>query len=266
MRIVAAPGSKPYGRLSVLANWRCEAKIMFDVSPPPSCRRPRSPRRWCGWSRAPNRSPATPSPCRRSPLPPSASAARCCARASTVGVDARRAARRSRHRADGAGRGIPVEGFVTLANILAGQRVRVQTVYGIHPPSATPTAPSYGNRGGGPQPKEPKAPRAFRAAASATPTCTQDGYFRLRRQQLDARGGAPAAVHASRHEIAGEVVAAAVGEATGGVKAAVILGSVAGNAPPARRARKTSAPRRAISASWSTRFCYLRARPASAPS
>ena len=33
MRIVAAPGSKTYGRLSVLANWRCEAKIMFDVAP-----------------------------------------------------------------------------------------------------------------------------------------------------------------------------------------------------------------------------------------
>ena len=32
-RIVAAPGSKTYGRLSVLANWRCETKIMFDVAP-----------------------------------------------------------------------------------------------------------------------------------------------------------------------------------------------------------------------------------------
>jgi 16S rRNA (adenine1518-N6/adenine1519-N6)-dimethyltransferase len=33
MRIVATPGSKTYGRLSVLANWRCETKIMFDVAP-----------------------------------------------------------------------------------------------------------------------------------------------------------------------------------------------------------------------------------------
>ena len=33
MRIVAAPGSKTYGRLSVLANWRCDTKIMFDVAP-----------------------------------------------------------------------------------------------------------------------------------------------------------------------------------------------------------------------------------------
>ncbi|MCI4660956.1 MAG: 16S rRNA (adenine(1518)-N(6)/adenine(1519)-N(6))-dimethyltransferase RsmA [Neomegalonema sp.] len=39
-RIVAVPGSKAYGRLGVLAQWRCEAQILFDVSaqaftPPP---------------------------------------------------------------------------------------------------------------------------------------------------------------------------------------------------------------------------------------
>jgi 16S rRNA (adenine1518-N6/adenine1519-N6)-dimethyltransferase len=32
-RIVAGPGSKTYGRLSVLAGWRAEAKILFDVAP-----------------------------------------------------------------------------------------------------------------------------------------------------------------------------------------------------------------------------------------
>ncbi len=32
-RIVAPPGSKTYGRLSVLAGWRTEAEILFDVSP-----------------------------------------------------------------------------------------------------------------------------------------------------------------------------------------------------------------------------------------
>ena len=32
-RIVAKPGSKFYGRLSVLAGWRTQAKIMFDVNP-----------------------------------------------------------------------------------------------------------------------------------------------------------------------------------------------------------------------------------------
>src|SRR5471030_275780 len=40
-RIVAAPSNEHYGRLSVLAQWRCTAKILFDVNrgafvPPPS--------------------------------------------------------------------------------------------------------------------------------------------------------------------------------------------------------------------------------------
>jgi 16S rRNA (adenine1518-N6/adenine1519-N6)-dimethyltransferase len=39
-RIVAAPGSKSFGRLAVLAGWRAEARILFDVAasafvPPP---------------------------------------------------------------------------------------------------------------------------------------------------------------------------------------------------------------------------------------
>ncbi len=32
-RIAAAPGGKSYGRLSVLAGWRCETKLLFDVAP-----------------------------------------------------------------------------------------------------------------------------------------------------------------------------------------------------------------------------------------
>jgi 16S rRNA (adenine1518-N6/adenine1519-N6)-dimethyltransferase len=32
-RIVANPASKEYGRLSILAQWRSRAKILFDVSP-----------------------------------------------------------------------------------------------------------------------------------------------------------------------------------------------------------------------------------------
>jgi 16S rRNA (adenine1518-N6/adenine1519-N6)-dimethyltransferase len=32
-RIVAPPGGKSYGRLSVLAGWRTRAKILFDVHP-----------------------------------------------------------------------------------------------------------------------------------------------------------------------------------------------------------------------------------------
>ncbi len=40
-RIIAAPGTEHYGRSSVLAQWRCTAKILFDVNrgafvPPPS--------------------------------------------------------------------------------------------------------------------------------------------------------------------------------------------------------------------------------------
>lgn len=40
-RITAQPGSQHYGRLSILAQWRCTAKILFDVNrsafvPPPS--------------------------------------------------------------------------------------------------------------------------------------------------------------------------------------------------------------------------------------
>lgn len=32
-RIVAAPGGKAYGRLALLAQWRCEARIMLDLPP-----------------------------------------------------------------------------------------------------------------------------------------------------------------------------------------------------------------------------------------
>jgi 16S rRNA (adenine1518-N6/adenine1519-N6)-dimethyltransferase len=32
-RIVAVPGSKAYGRLSVLTRWRAQAKILFDIAP-----------------------------------------------------------------------------------------------------------------------------------------------------------------------------------------------------------------------------------------
>jgi 16S rRNA (adenine1518-N6/adenine1519-N6)-dimethyltransferase len=32
-RIVAGPGGKSYGRLSVLSHWRCQPRILFDVDP-----------------------------------------------------------------------------------------------------------------------------------------------------------------------------------------------------------------------------------------
>ena len=42
-RIVAAPGSKAYGRLAILAQWRCDARIVMDLppeafTPPPKVR------------------------------------------------------------------------------------------------------------------------------------------------------------------------------------------------------------------------------------
>ncbi|HZT28133.1 MAG TPA: 16S rRNA (adenine(1518)-N(6)/adenine(1519)-N(6))-dimethyltransferase RsmA [Pseudolabrys sp.] len=40
-RIVALPGSKAYGRLSVLANWRTKTKILFDVAPSAFVPRPK---------------------------------------------------------------------------------------------------------------------------------------------------------------------------------------------------------------------------------
>ncbi len=79
-RITAQAGSEHYGRLSVLAQWRCTAKILFDVNrsafvPPPSVTsaivrlepraEPLAPASWQTW--------------RRSRPRPSASAARCCA-------------------------------------------------------------------------------------------------------------------------------------------------------------------------------------------
>ena len=40
-RIVAEPGSKTYGRLSVLTGWRSQAKILFDVAPSAFVPRPK---------------------------------------------------------------------------------------------------------------------------------------------------------------------------------------------------------------------------------
>jgi 16S rRNA (adenine1518-N6/adenine1519-N6)-dimethyltransferase len=40
-RIVASPGSRSYGRLSVLASWRTEAKLLFDVAPSAFVPRPK---------------------------------------------------------------------------------------------------------------------------------------------------------------------------------------------------------------------------------
>ena len=42
-RIAAAPNSKAYGRLSVLAQWRCDARIVMTLHPKRSPRRRRFP-------------------------------------------------------------------------------------------------------------------------------------------------------------------------------------------------------------------------------
>jgi 16S rRNA (adenine1518-N6/adenine1519-N6)-dimethyltransferase len=118
-RIVAMPGEKPYGRLAVLAGWRTQAKIMFDVAPsafvPP-------PKVTSSVVRLVPR--ATPLPCTRSTLE----------RVTAAAFGQRRKMLRQSLRAlgvdptllltatgiDGAVRAeeIPVEGFVALANAL----------------------------------------------------------------------------------------------------------------------------------------------------
>ncbi len=81
-RIVAHEDEEAYGRLAVLANWRAETKILFDISPAAFVPQPEghvvggaidTARR--------RRSRATAACSSRSRPPPSASAARCCARA-----------------------------------------------------------------------------------------------------------------------------------------------------------------------------------------
>ena len=131
-RIVATPGSKTYGRLSVLAGWRTQAKILFDVQPhglraaaegdlvggAARCRAP-APLA-CDAQRL-----ATRDRSRLRPAPQDAAA---------EPEDARRrsgrAARRRRHRPDRAAEDIPVEGFVALA------RIRLCAQYAHHPPSS----------------------------------------------------------------------------------------------------------------------------------
>ena len=79
-RMVAEPGSKTYGRLSVMLQYRYVMHKLFDV-PAPSCRRPRSRPRSYAWCRAPS-SRFPKSIWRSSPKwsrSPSSSAARRCA-------------------------------------------------------------------------------------------------------------------------------------------------------------------------------------------
>src|SRR6185295_18837165 len=122
-RIVATPGSKTYGRLSVLAGWRTDAKILFDVArsafvPPPK---------------------VTSSVVRLTPRPvPLACDARMLQRVTEAAFGQRRKMLRQSLKSLGVNatallaeagieptaraEQIPVGGFVTLANIFAGQQ------------------------------------------------------------------------------------------------------------------------------------------------
>jgi len=128
-RIVAPPGAKQYGRLAVLAGWRTEAKIMFDVAPkafvPP-------PKVTSSVVRLMPR--VSPLPCARATLE----------RAAAAAFGQRRKMLRQSLRALGgdpqpilAAAGIDptaraeeisVEGFVALANALDAMRIRPQMI------------------------------------------------------------------------------------------------------------------------------------------
>ncbi len=122
-RITAQPHAKAYGRLSVLAQWRCEARILFDVNasafvPPPSVTSalvrllPRS----------------TPLPCDRNLLERVTAAAfgkrRKMLRQSLRALDVEVAALLAAAQIEATARAedVPVAGFVALARALAASR------------------------------------------------------------------------------------------------------------------------------------------------
>ena len=121
-RIVALPGSKTYGRLSVLAGWRTEAKILFDVAPsafvPP-------PKVTSSVIRLTPRQ--VPLACDATALQRVTEAAfgqrRKMLRQSlkTLGVDSAALLTQAGIEPTARAEEIPVDGFVTLANIFSGQ-------------------------------------------------------------------------------------------------------------------------------------------------
>jgi len=121
-RITAAPGSKSYGRLSVLANWRCETKILFDVAP--SAFVP-APKVTSSVVRLIPR--AAPLACDTQALQRLTEAAfgqrRKMLRQSlkTLGVDALALLAAAHIEPTARAEEIPVEGFVALANIFSGE-------------------------------------------------------------------------------------------------------------------------------------------------
>ncbi len=119
-RIVAPPGSKTYGRLSVLAGWRTQAKILFDVHPSNFVPPPKVTSSVVEFDPARRRRcPATAACSNGSPKRRSASAARCCARAcESLGADPLPLLAAAGIEPTARAEEIPVEGFVALARAL----------------------------------------------------------------------------------------------------------------------------------------------------
>jgi 16S rRNA (adenine1518-N6/adenine1519-N6)-dimethyltransferase len=116
-RIVAKPGSKTYGRLSVLAGWRAEAKILFDIAPSAFVPPPKVTSSLV--QLAPRRAPL---PCDRAALERVTAAAfgqrRKMLRASlkSLGLDPVPLLEKAAIDPTARAEDIPVEGFVALAN------------------------------------------------------------------------------------------------------------------------------------------------------
>ena len=116
-RIVAKPGSKTYGRLSVLAGWRAEAKILFDIAPSAFVPPPKVTSSLV--QLAPRRAPL---PCDRATLERVTAAAfgqrRKMLRASlkSLGLDPVPLLEKAAIDPTARAEDIPVEGFVALAN------------------------------------------------------------------------------------------------------------------------------------------------------
>lgn len=121
-RIVARPGSKSYGRLSVLAGWRTDAKILFDVAPSAFVPPPKVTSSVVRLTPRP-----VPLACDPLALQRVTEAAfgqrRKMLRQSlkTLGVDAAALLTQAGIEPTARAEQIPVEGFVALANVFSGQ-------------------------------------------------------------------------------------------------------------------------------------------------
>lgn len=123
-RIVAPPGSKTYGRLSVLTQWRCETRLLFDINPSAFVPPPKVTSSLVQFVPRP-----VPAPCDRKLLERVTQAAfgqrRKMLRQSLRALGTDVAALLTATGLDPTARAedIPVEGFVALARALAAQRV-----------------------------------------------------------------------------------------------------------------------------------------------